>query len=192
MQAYATWQVMRRLRASAENRQARTPTANARNNVRAAASLLAWLRSRHTTLTDCQQGDIDQWLHTGPSASLARDFLTWAASRRHAQQFDIPAPLLPGAEDSDVDGVYGADVVACQSPAAVVAAGLWWWCCLCLWVRCRSGVGDFGDGGAGGLLVDDGLAGGVGGDQGLDGQVVDRAGVAAGGGVDQGRRIIAE
>jgi hypothetical protein len=50
-------------------------------------------------------------------------------------------------------------------------------------VRCRSGVGDFGDGGAGGLLVDDGLAGGVGGDQGLDGQVVDCAGVAAGGGI---------
>ena len=103
VQAYATWQVMRRLRASAENRQARTPTANARNNVRAAASLLAWLRSRHTTLTDCQQGDIDQWLHTGPSASLARDFLTWAASRRHAQQLDIPAPPRPAGASISQD-----------------------------------------------------------------------------------------
>jgi hypothetical protein len=37
---------MRRLRASAEHHQARTPTANARNHIRAAASLLAWLRSR--------------------------------------------------------------------------------------------------------------------------------------------------
>ena len=92
VQAYATWQVMRRLRASAEHGQARTPTANARNNIRAAASLLAWLRSRHTTLDDCRQGDIDQWLRTGPSASLARDFLTWAASRRHAQRLEIPAP----------------------------------------------------------------------------------------------------
>src|SRR6266851_5390832 len=42
------------------------------------------------------------------------------------------------------------------------------------------------------LLVDDGLAGGVGGDEGLDGQVVDRAGVAAGRGVDQRGCVIAE
>ena len=76
VQAYATWQVMRRLRASAQQNRARTPTANARNNIRAAASLLTWLRSRHTTLSDARQGDIDQWLRTGPSASLARDFLT--------------------------------------------------------------------------------------------------------------------
>jgi hypothetical protein len=92
VQAYATWQVMRRLRASAQQNRARTPTANARNNIRAAASLLTWLRSRHTTLSDARQGDIDQWLRTGPSASLARDFLTWAASRGHAQRLDIPAP----------------------------------------------------------------------------------------------------
>jgi hypothetical protein len=92
VQAYATWQVMRRLRASAKQNRARTPTANARNNIRAAASLLAWLRSRHTTLSGCRQGHIDQWLRTGPSASLARDFLTWASSRGHAQRPDIPAP----------------------------------------------------------------------------------------------------
>jgi hypothetical protein len=92
VQAYATWQVMRRLRASTEHNRARTPTANARNNMRAAASLLAWLRSHQTTLNDARQGDIDQWLRTGPSASLARDFLIWAASRGHAQRLDIPAP----------------------------------------------------------------------------------------------------
>ena len=54
------------------------------------------------------------------------------------------------------------------------------------------GVGDLGDGGAGSLLVDDGLAGGVGGDEGLDGQVVHGARVTTGGGMDQGSRIIAE
>jgi len=53
-------------------------------------------------------------------------------------------------------------------------------------------VGDFGDGGAGGLLVDDGFAGGVGGDEGLDGEVVDGSGVAAGGGVDEGGGVVAE
>jgi len=95
VQAYATWQVMRRLRASAENHQARTPTANARNHIRAAAGLLAWLRSRRTELAACGQADIDQWLRTGPSASLARDFLVWAASRRHCRQLSIPAPPRP-------------------------------------------------------------------------------------------------
>src|SRR5712664_3882434 len=53
-------------------------------------------------------------------------------------------------------------------------------------------VGDFGDGGAGGLLVDDGFAGGVCGDEGLEGEVVDGAGVAAGGGVDECGGVVAE
>ena len=45
--------------------------------------------------------------------------------------------------------------------------------------------GHFGDGGAGGGLVDDGLVGGEGRDEGLDGEVVDRSWVAAAGLVDQ-------
>ena len=48
VQAYATWQVMRRLRAgAAAAARPRTPTAHARNNIRAAASLLAWYASRN-------------------------------------------------------------------------------------------------------------------------------------------------
>ena len=93
VQAYATWQVMRRLRAgAAAAARPRTPTAHARNHIRAAAGLLAWLRDRGTTLGACGQADIDQWLSTGPSASLARDFLAWAASRGHCQPLSIPAP----------------------------------------------------------------------------------------------------
>src|SRR5262249_31924585 len=103
-----------------------------------------------------------------------------------------PGWLLRGAEDAGVGGVRGADVGGVLRPRSRVAAGPWWWWCRWPWARCRSGVGDFGDGCAGGLLVDDGLAGGVGGGPGLDGEVVDRAGVAAGGGVDQGGRVIAE
>ena len=93
VQAYATWQVMRRLRASAaETARPRTPTAHARNNIRAAASFLTWLRSRGITLATCGQADLDQWLDSGPSACLARDFLAWAAARGHCQQLSIPAP----------------------------------------------------------------------------------------------------
>ena len=52
--------------------------------------------------------------------------------------------------------------------------------------------GDLGDGGAGGGLVDDGLVGGERGDEGLEGEVVDRAGVAAAGLVDQGGGVVGE
>jgi hypothetical protein len=92
VQAYATWQVMRRLRTSAQRNRARTPTAHARNNIRAAAALLAWLHGRGIALSNCRQTDIDDWLGTGPPACLARDFLSWAASRQHCQRLAIPAP----------------------------------------------------------------------------------------------------
>ena len=54
-----------------------------------------------------------------------------------------------------------------------------------------SGVGVFGDGGAGGLLVVDDFACRVGGDEGLDGEVVDGARVAARCGVDERDGVIA-
>src|SRR5260370_26689611 len=53
-------------------------------------------------------------------------------------------------------------------------------------------AGDFGDGGAGGLLVDDGFGDSVGGDESLEGEVIDGAGIGAGGGVDEGGGIVAE
>ena len=53
-------------------------------------------------------------------------------------------------------------------------------------------VDDLGDRGAGGWFVDEVLAGGERGDQGLQGEVVDRAGVAAAGGVDQVQRVLGE
>src|SRR6266496_1762248 len=64
----------------------------------------------------------------------------------------------------------------------VVCVVAWWWSV------CR----DFGDGGAGALLVDDGLAPGPGGDQCLGGEVVDGAGQSAGGVVDQSDGVVAE
>ena len=92
-QAYATWHVMRRLRSSASrDGRHRTPTAHARNNVRAAVTLLSWLRARGTDLSACGQADIDQWLRTGPAARLARDFLIWASARGHCTPLTIPAP----------------------------------------------------------------------------------------------------
>ena len=93
VQGYATWHVMRRLRSSASrDGRHRTPTARARNNVRAAVTLLSWLRARGTGLSACGQAGIDQWLRTGPAARLARDFLIWAGARGHCTPLTIPAP----------------------------------------------------------------------------------------------------
>jgi hypothetical protein len=93
VRAYATWQVMRRLRAgAAAGGRPLTVTDHARNSIRAAVSLLEWLRCRGTTLADAGQADIDQWLRTGPSALLARDFITWAARHGHCRPVQIPVP----------------------------------------------------------------------------------------------------
>jgi integrase len=92
--AYATWQVMRRLRASAgRTTRPRTYTAHAHRNIRTAASFLAWLHSRGLTLTDCRQADVDAWLATGPAACQVRDFLAWAATHKHCQDFTLPGPV---------------------------------------------------------------------------------------------------
>jgi len=51
VQSFATWQVMRRLRRStAASTRPRSPTAHARNQIKAAAGFLAWLASRGQSL----------------------------------------------------------------------------------------------------------------------------------------------
>jgi hypothetical protein len=93
VQAYATWHVMRRLRASAgKNRRPRTYTAHARTRIRAAADFTAWLDRRDRSLQQCRQADIDHWLTTGPGACYVRDFLTWAAARGHCPELHVPRP----------------------------------------------------------------------------------------------------
>jgi hypothetical protein len=93
VRAYATWQVMRRLRASAGRAgRPRTYTAHARRNIRAAASFLAWLDGRSLPLAACDQASIDSWLATGPAACQARDFLSWAAQHGHCRKLSVPGP----------------------------------------------------------------------------------------------------
>jgi hypothetical protein len=95
---------------------------------------------------------------------------------------------LPAAEHADIGVVEGADGLGVKKPrrwgsgrGLVFRVALW----------CSFG-GDFGDGGAGGGFVDDGFVGGEGCDEGLDGEVVDGAGVAAAGLVDQGGGVVGE
>jgi hypothetical protein len=88
---YATWRVLRRLRRRAEHTTApRTYTANARNNIKAAAAFLTWLSNRPSTLDQTSQRDIDTYLTTRPGAWQVRDFLTWTAEAGHSPRLHVP------------------------------------------------------------------------------------------------------
>src|ERR1700740_2330356 len=78
------------------------------------------------------------------------------------------------------------------APPGLPGGAIWLARCRRLSARCRGLVDDLADGGAGGGLVDEVLAGGEGCDEGLQGEVVDGAGVAAAGGVDQVHGVLGE
>ena len=88
---YATWRVLRRLRARADRAQGpHTATRHARNQLTAAIALLDWLAARGLTLTQARQGDIDTWLTTGPAAHHIRDFIGWATQHGRCPPLTIP------------------------------------------------------------------------------------------------------
>ena len=47
-------------------------------------AFLAWLRQHDLALASCRQGDVETWLATSPAAYDIRDFLAWAADRKHS------------------------------------------------------------------------------------------------------------
>jgi hypothetical protein len=86
-------------------------------------------------------------------------------------------------------------VAALKSPTGWFRWGSFGGVSLVVWVAPAEDlliVVGFCDGGPGGGFIDDGFAFGVGGDEGLQGEVVDCTGVAAGGGVDEGERVVGE
>jgi hypothetical protein len=93
VQAYLTWRVLRRLRHRSETSPGRrTVTNDARHRVIAVVTFLAWLRQHDLTLASCGQGHVETWLATGPAAYDVRDFLAWAADRKHCAALEIPGP----------------------------------------------------------------------------------------------------
>ena len=103
LRTFATWRVIRRLRRRAntqastqpnlETRGApRTHTAHARLTITTTARFLTWLSAHDTTLADCGQADIDQWLTSSPTACHIREFLTWAAAHGHCRALTVPSP----------------------------------------------------------------------------------------------------
>jgi len=94
VRSFATWHHLRRLRGEARRHRITAEQADyVHNEIRAAITLITWLRNRGTSLASCTQRDIDEWLAGGPGTCLhARTFLTWAAGRRHAGDVEIPRP----------------------------------------------------------------------------------------------------
>jgi hypothetical protein len=92
--AYATWQVLRRLRATAaRGDRPRTYTHHARTNITTAVDLLTWLADHGTTLAEAGQADIDTYLAGHPpSRYRVRDFLQWAAAAGHTRPVSITTP----------------------------------------------------------------------------------------------------
>ena len=91
VRSFATWHHLRRLRGESARHHITAEQADyVHNEVRAAITLITWLRNRGTSLASCTQRDIDEWLADGPGTCFhARAFVTWARSRGHAGEVEI-------------------------------------------------------------------------------------------------------
>lgn len=106
---YATWHLLRRLRA--RNHASPTTYGQAqgiRERVRAAVLFLEWLATRGRTIADCGQDDLDAWL-TDTHAHYLRQsgtFIRWAVDTGHTRQrLETPAHTWTGPSDL-IDGEH--------------------------------------------------------------------------------------
>jgi hypothetical protein len=95
VRSFATWHHLRRLRGESARHQITTEQADyVHHEVRAAVTLITWLRKHGTSLASCTQRDIDDWLAAGPGTCFhARTFVAWASGRGHAGDVEIPRPV---------------------------------------------------------------------------------------------------
>lgn len=105
--AYATWRILHRARRRAQHRPTTTTIVRrATLYLRAAITLLQWLRTNNVRLDRLTQTDIDQWLLTGP-ATVRRevsDFLSWSAYRRLSPKLTVTRAASPtGPATSEAD-----------------------------------------------------------------------------------------
>ena len=94
MQAYLTWRDPAAAAPPVRDppRPPHTSPATPGTGSIAVAAFLSWLREHDLTLASCCQGDVETWLATSPAAYDVRDFLTWAADRKHCQKLRHPRP----------------------------------------------------------------------------------------------------
>ncbi|QXU51796.1 site-specific integrase [Rhodococcus sp. LW-XY12] len=110
---YATWQLLRRLRARNRGRPVSYGQATGiRTRLRGAAVLLNWLTDRQLSLSSCTQADIDRWL-SDPDTRYRHGgsgFLRWATTSKlvsssldgTSRSWRGPAELIDGEQRWDI------------------------------------------------------------------------------------------
>ncbi|WP_236244440.1 hypothetical protein [Streptomyces sp. CC210A] len=89
---FATWVHLRRLRSRARRRPiTHGQCQTVRHDIYAAVALQRWLRQHGSSLSTCDQAQIDDWLaQAGRKHTQARSFLTWSAARGHIPTVHVP------------------------------------------------------------------------------------------------------
>jgi integrase len=94
IQRFATWEVLPRLRARAENKPI-TPSSRqfAGDQIKQATAFLDWLVQRQRTLQTCDQADIDTWHaeHAEHVRRCLRGFLLWSMASKLTRPLRLPA-----------------------------------------------------------------------------------------------------
>jgi hypothetical protein len=104
---YVNWTLLRRGRQQAQRRPVTPGVGNwARTRILAALRLLAWLDQQQLTLSELDQGQLEEWLTAHPPTSVypAREFVAWARRHHLAGPVAIPkyqpaSTLTPISED---------------------------------------------------------------------------------------------
>ena len=85
VEQFATWHHLRRVRAlSASDKPTRGPVHASKQDITETIKFLTWLHETYgRTVENCRQGDVDEWLVTGPTTRhLIRTFFVWAKASR--------------------------------------------------------------------------------------------------------------
>jgi hypothetical protein len=97
IQRFATWEVLPRLRARAENKPI-TPASRkfAGEQITQATVFLDWLAQRQRNLRTCDQADIDTWHaeHAEHVRHRLRGFLLWSMASKFTRPLRLPAPAI--------------------------------------------------------------------------------------------------
>ena len=97
MRRFATWEVLPRLRTSAEKKPI-TPAArrHAGSQVKYATAFLHWLDQHDLTLATCRQGEVDAWYveHNEYARNTVRPFLLWCMASKLTRRFRLPATVI--------------------------------------------------------------------------------------------------
>lgn len=109
LRSYATWRVLRRVRAKAASAcRPRTAIAQAKNQLSSAITFLAWLDDHGLSLGEAGQDSIDTWAtEGGPNAPCVRDFLDWAVQRKLIAACELASSQHHEGAPMDADTHFG-------------------------------------------------------------------------------------